>query len=301
VAISTSDSRRVRYLTAPFFASCLAANSAMAIDVAPLWDFSKPDLSEQRFRSALRTAAGDDALILQTQIARTYGLRKDFDKAREILRQIEPRIRSAGPEARARYELELGRTYASSAHAPDSQTPETREIARAAYLSALDQARAAKLDALSIDAIHMLAFVDTAPVDQLKWAQAALDVVDSSTQPEAKRWEASIRNNLGYALHQLGRYEEALTQFKAAVELREQGTDAQAKREARWMVAWTLRALDRVDEALEMQLQLERECDEAGQPDRYVFEELGILYQLKGDTKRSAHYRSRQAALNAKP
>ena len=43
----------------------------MAIDINALWDFSKPALSEERFRAALATAQGDDALILKTQIART--------------------------------------------------------------------------------------------------------------------------------------------------------------------------------------------------------------------------------------
>jgi tetratricopeptide (TPR) repeat protein len=149
------------------------------------------------------------------------------------------------------------------------------------------------LDGLSIDAIHMLAFVDTSPADQLKWAQSALAVVESSTQPAAKRWEASIRNNLGYALHQLNRYDEALIQFNAAVALREQGTNAEATRAAHWMVAWTLRALGRSDEAL----RLERECDDAGQPDPYVFEELEILYREKGDTGRAQHYQARRTAV----
>ena len=40
------------------------------IDVAPLWDFAKPEASEQRFRAALSGAQGDDVLVLQTQIAR---------------------------------------------------------------------------------------------------------------------------------------------------------------------------------------------------------------------------------------
>lgn len=36
----------------------------MALDVTSLWDHSKPELSEQRFRDALATASGDDALVL---------------------------------------------------------------------------------------------------------------------------------------------------------------------------------------------------------------------------------------------
>jgi tetratricopeptide (TPR) repeat protein len=275
----------------PLLAALLTtATTAMAIDLAALWDFRQPALSEQRLRAALAGATGDDALILQTQIARSYGLRGDFATAREVLKSLEPGVATAGPEARARYALELGRTYASATHPSELRTPAAQELARGSYEEALRIARAAGLDALAIDAIHMLAFVDTAPADQLRWAQEALAVVEGSSQPAARKWEASVRNNAGYALHQLGRFDEALVQFRQALVLREQGTDAQAIRIAHWMVAWTLRALGRADEALAIQLRLERECDAAKAPDRFVYEELALLYRAKGDAARADHY-----------
>lgn len=270
------------------------AMSAAAVDLAPLWDFNDPAASEQRFRAALASAQGDDVLILRTQIARSFGLRRDFDRARAELAAIEPQMAGAGPEARVRFALETGRSWASATHAPESQTDETRARARAAYETALATAREGALDGLAIDALHMLAFVDTAPADQLKWAQAALDVVEASSQPAAKRWEASLRNNLGYALHQLGRFDPALTQFRLALALRERQGDAPSIRVAYWMIAWTLRALRRPDEALAIQLRLEREGDAAGQPDPYVFEELEILYRERGDEERAQHYAQRR-------
>ena len=262
----------------------------MAMDLAPLWDFNKPELSEQRFRDALSTASGDDALILQTQIARSFGLRKDFAKAQDILKSIEKSAASAGPEARARYALELGRTYASATHPPESQTPESKKLALAAFERALETAKGAGLDGLAIDAIHMLAFVDTEPADQLKWGREALAVVMASNQQEAKKWEASIQNNIGYALHQLGRFDEALSTFKQALVIRERGTNAEAIRVAHWMIAWTLRAMGRMDGALAIQLRLEQECEAAKAPDPYVFEELETLYRARGDEVRAGHY-----------
>jgi len=256
--------------------------SAMAIDLAPLWNFSDPAQSEQRFRAALATATGDDALILQTQIARSYGLRQQFTQARDLLEALAGDMATAGPEARARHALELGRTFASATHPPESQTAEARTRARAAFEAALAAARTGQLDHLAIDALHMLAFVDTAPADQLKWAQQALAVAQASTQRQAKQWEASLRNNAGYALHQLGRLDEALAQFRHALQLREAGNDPAATRVARWMVAWTLRGLGRADDALAMQLALEADCQAAGAPDPYVFEELEILYRERG-------------------
>jgi tetratricopeptide (TPR) repeat protein len=270
----------------------------MPIDVAPLWDYDKPEVSERRFRAALATAAGDDVLIIQTQIARTFGLRGEFAQAREVLRSIEHDIAAAGPEARARYALELGRTYASATHPQDQQTVESKQQARTCFERALAIARTAELDALAIDAIHMLAFVDTAPSDQLKWAQQALSVVEASSQPAAKKWEASIRNNMGYALHQLGRYDAALDQFERAVELRKREGDPASTRVAYWMVAWTLRAMGRNDEALAIQLRLEQEADAAGAPDPYVYEELEILYRARQDDARARHYAELKQAIS---
>ena len=284
--------RQVFLLSGLFYVS-----SAMAIDLAPLWDFNQPELSEQRFRAALATASPDDALILQTQIARTYGLRGDIERARQILKSIEPQLATASPEVRVRYELEFGRTLASAKHKDELLTPAVKEQARARYLRALELAKAGQLDALAIDAVHMLAFVDTAPTDQLKWGEQALAIALASSQAAARKWEVSLRNNIGYALHQLKRYDEALAQFKQAVVLRERADDAEATRAAHWMVGWTLRALNRVDEALEIQLRLERECEAAGVPDPYVFDELEALYRAKGDEPTARRYAERRKQL----
>ncbi|MDZ7869374.1 MAG: hypothetical protein U5L02_09295 [Rheinheimera sp.] len=105
----------IRTMLVIFFA-CLVSSSALAVDTASLWDFNNPELSERRFQSALKTAKGDDVLIIQTQIARTYMLRKDFGKARQLLYSLEPQVESTGAGAQVRYWLELGRSYASHQH-----------------------------------------------------------------------------------------------------------------------------------------------------------------------------------------
>ena len=136
----------------------------------------------------------------------------------------------------------------------------------------------------------MLAFVDTDPADQLTRGLQALSVMEGSSQPATRQWEGSLRNNVGYALHQQGRYEEALAQFTLALAFREHAGNAEQIRVANWMVAWTLRALGRMDEALDIQLRLERECEVAGAPDPYVFEELESLYRARNDTARADAY-----------
>lgn len=101
--------------------------------------------------------------------------------------------------------------------------------------------------------------------------------VARSGGPDARRWEASLLNNLGMALHDAGDLEAALTAFEEAVVIREREGDTGKTRVARWMVGWTLRLLGRTGEALAMQRQLESELEAAGEHDPYVDEELALL------------------------
>jgi len=284
-------------MLASLIAATMPAPAAAAVDIGALWDFNDPAASEARFRAALQSAQGDDALVLHTQIARTHGLRRDFAQARNVLQGIAPAVEKAGFEARARHQLELGRSYASATHTPQSQTTEAREAARRAFRAAADAARAGGLDGLHIDALHMMAFVDTAPADQLRWAEAGLEIAEASSQRGAKAWEATLRHNAGVALNELGRHDEALAQFRRALALHEAAGRAVPTRIAHWMIAHTLRRVGRLDEALAMQLKLEAEWQATGDRDGHVFEELELLYCAKGDEARARHY----AALRRPP
>ena len=268
----------------------------MAIDVNPLWDHGNPELSESRFRAASVGASADDSLILQTQIARTFGLRSRFDEARGILAAIESQLGGASAEVGVRYFLELGRTYASPVHPEEARTTENRETARGHFMRAFERAKRAGLDFLAIDALHMMPMVDTEPALQLDWDLKAIDVMEKSSQPDAKRWEGSLRNNVGYAKHLMGDYDEALRQFRLSLAAHEKAGKVEAVRIAHWMIAWTYRAQKRYTEAIEIQLRLEREWDEAGEPDPYVFEELEQLYVAVQDDDKARHYRQRYEA-----
>lgn len=70
-----------------------------ALDVRALWDFADPARSEATFRGHLRGASGDLALSLQTQIARSLGLRSRLDEVHALLDQVEIPLPEAGPVA----------------------------------------------------------------------------------------------------------------------------------------------------------------------------------------------------------
>lgn len=275
----------------------LCAPAAQALDLDALWDYREPAASEQRFRAALARAEPREAFVLKTQIARSLGLRGEFGAARALLAELEPELPRSGAEGQVRHALELGRTFASAKHPQSALTAEAKGTARAHFARALHLAREAQLDALAIDAIHMMAFVDTAPLEQMHWAQEALAVVERSSEPQAKRWEASLRHNLGFALHRQQRYAEALVQFERALKLRQATGKAEDIHVARWMIAWTLRALGRREEALALQLALEANGAATGRPDPYVFEELEALYRAAGDETRAAAYATKRLEL----
>ena len=264
----------------------------MALNINALWDYSNPDVSEQRFITALDGASEDEKLLLQTQIARTYGIRRNFSKAREVLSSVEPKLQRASPELQVRYFLELGRTYASTMHPQDTQTPENLDAARSNFLRAHELAVHARLDFLAIDALHMMPSVDSEPGRQLEWNEKAVAYMERSDQADAKGWEGSLRNNVGYAKHLKGEYEAALAEFRLSRAAHERTGRVRNVRIADWMIAWTYRAQKKYAQALALQLELERAWEAAGEPDPYVFEELEHLYRALGDEPRAQQYGS---------
>lgn len=264
-----------------------------AMNIAEMWNFQDPTGTEIRFRSALETASGDTALILQTQIARTHGIRQQFAQAREILQQLEPQLQEAGVAVHVYYWIEWGRTFCSATHDQASQTETARNTAREAFLKAFALAKEAKFDSLALDALHMMAFVDNQPEELLAWNLKTLAFVQASSDPEAKKWEGSVHHNVGYGLHQVGRFTEALKHFELSKLAREKHGDASGARISRWMTAWTLRSLEQYQEAIEIQLQLEQECEAVGMPDPYVFEELATLFSILGDEAKLGHYQTK--------
>jgi tetratricopeptide (TPR) repeat protein len=262
----------------------------VSIDVQALWNYDRPDESEARFRRALETATGDDALILRTQIARTFGLRERCDEAHAELDAIADQLPAAGPEPRARARLERGRAFRTAGHPA---------AARPCFEEAFAIADAAKLEWLAADALHMLPLVETGIEAQIAGARRLLDYAGSATDPKARNWRGTGLHNLGVALNEAGRHEEALAVLEEALAFREQRSDVKRIRIARWMVAHTLRRLGRIDDALGLQLALAADGEAAGEADAHVFEELALLYEAKDDGAKAAHFREKQRSASA--
>jgi tetratricopeptide (TPR) repeat protein len=222
-----------------------------------LWDFDDPSGSEHRLAAAaadLGRATGHRA-ELATQLARALGLQGRFPDADAVLDAIgEPT-----GVVRVRVLLERGRLR-TSAGDPAAAVPLFRAAAEAA--------EAAGAVGLQVDALHMLAIADAGREEE--WAAVALAVVDASADPEVTRWACPLHTNLGWHLHDAGRWDEALAEFHQAHVASAPGDQEQI---ARWAIARCLRSLGRTAEALAIQHDLAAERPS----DPYVAEELGLL------------------------
>jgi tetratricopeptide (TPR) repeat protein len=240
----------------------------LASEILTLWDFADPAESERRFRALLERVEGDSeaAAIVRTQVARAQGLQRRFDDAHDTLDAAETMPATRGARVAVRLALERGRIFRSSGDP---------EKARPFFAAAFDRAGEAGEDALAIDAAHMIALVETDPALQATWNERALAMAEGSTDPLARRWRASLLNNMGWTRHGEGRFDEALDLFIRALVAREELGDAESIRVARWCVARAMRSVGRVEEALSAQRALHDASVEAGlPPDGFVFEEI---------------------------
>ena len=243
----------------------------VAVDLDALWDFGDPAASERRLESALAGATGTDAAVLRTQVARALGLQRRFDEAAAMLATVD-----AGDSAlvATHIDLERGRILNSGGDPA---------AARPHFLDALERAGAAGLEFLAADAAHMLAIIE--PGDAaVPWAERALAIARSADDPRARRWIGAVLNNLGWTMHDLGRYDEALGYFEQALAFQLEKGDPDRIRVGRWTVARCLRSLGRYDEALTIQRELRRDGPAAG----FIDEELGELLLVTGERAAAA-------------
>ena len=236
---------------------------SLMTDPSELWNFDDPAGSERRFRTAAETAEGTHRLVLLTQVARALGLQERYDEAHVLLDDLSV----ADPEVATRSALERGRLLRSAGD---------QEAARPHFEAAATTAREAGLEALLVDALHMVALA--APADeQQRLTEEALAVARAASDQAARDWDASLLNNLGMVHADAGDWQAALATFQEALAARERIGDAGRTRVAKWMIGWSLRNLGRTEEALSMQTALKAELEAAGEEDPYVDEELALL------------------------
>ena len=264
----------------------------MAADIDALWDYAKPAESEARFRAALKTETGDIALELETQIARTFSMRRDFTRANTVLDGVAARTSgNTAPRVRIRTLLERGRTLNSSGQF---------DKAKPLFSDAFRMAQRENELLLAIDAAHMFGFSKNLD-EAMSWNQVAMRLALTSELPRAIRWRASLANNMGSTERERGSLDAAAQHFDAALRAHQtSGTPLQV-RIAWWQVANVKRLQGKLDDALAIQQRLEQEMLAAKEPDEYVYQELAALYTALKRPDDAAKYTEKASSLKRKP
>lgn len=249
-------------------------------DFNDLWDYSDPAKTEEIFKNRLETKSADkDAIYtlqLQTQIARTYSLRGEFEQAHKILNTVETEMHGEDI-VEVRYLLERGRTF-NSAGQPEIAVP---LFTRAATLS--EQISA---EYYWIDALHMLG-IATPQSEQMDWNLKALNAAQNCSDERAKRWQGSLLNNIGWTYFDQEDYENALETFEQTAKFyQNKPNNLENYQIAQWSIAKTLRMLGRPDEGLNIL----RELEAAGKTDGFTEEEIGECLLAQNQPKDAAPY-----------
>lgn len=263
-----------------------------------LWDYDNPTDSEARFLAYLDehgdSISSDERLELQTQIARTFSLRREFDMAHQILDDVELKLTGNMPVASVRYFLERGRTFNSA-----------RELdqARTSFAEALRVSQAQGCDGYAVDAAHMIAITHGEnPDEALKWNRAAIELAESSADPAARRWRGSLWNNMGWAYFTREQFDLAHECFQRVVQHRQEEGTASELHHARWCLARCKRSLGFSEEALVLQQELLTAKKAIGETDGFVYEEIAeCLHRLNQEDEAKPYFRKAHELLSRDP
>lgn len=263
------------------------AERSTKLDIRALWNFDEPEESEKKFDALFdeqrEIASNDLKAEILTQKARAQGLQRHFDDARDTLSRARELLDGSPTSGNAAYFLEIGRVENSSGH---------KDTARPHFLRALELAEAAKEENLAVDAAHMMAIVETGTA-ALSWNERAIAMAEAASEPRARNWLGSLYNNLGWTYHDMGEYEKALDLFDRALKFREEKGNRSSILIARYCVAKCKRSMGAVEEALRMQLDIEREHASLGNEPGFCFEEIAECLLALGRDDEAVPYFSR--------
>jgi len=230
----------------------------------PHWQFDDPVASAATFRGLAEAASEPfERALWQTQLARALGLAGRLDQGHSVLDSIG----ANSPELDAWSAIERGRLHRSAGQ-PD--------LARPFFETSCELALQNHLDALRVDALHVLALVS--PIDeQIALTKQAITESQASADPQARAWLGSLLNNLGVALGEKGEWQSALEVFEQGLEVQKANGDQERISIARFMVGKALRKLGKIDQARSHMQTLKHDIEAVGQTDEFINAELDLL------------------------
>ncbi|KAJ3237567.1 hypothetical protein HDU81_009263 [Chytriomyces hyalinus] len=295
--------------------------SASPPALAGLCDWSKPVeteqvLSEYTGSHDLKASSPLEHAEFLTQIAHAQCLQRKFaealetlSKAKEIVddteNQIEDGLADSELDAdhpvlanarrvRIRILLEKGRVMHTKGDLDASIAP-FRTVLQLSRIGSDPET----LSCYFVDALHMLALVETDPDDKFGLLERSIAEAKKSKSRETRVLLASLYSSQAWFLHdEAQNYEGALECFEIALGHSKEffggasGMDRAFVQRAEWSVARCKRSLGLNEDALVMLEKLDDDTD-------YVCEEKAILYQTLGQSDKAREYAAKAIALLA--
>jgi len=281
-------------------------------DIDAAWKLGALDSIEKQLELLVGKSLkqSDKSVHIQalSQMALVSALQKKFTLAHEILDKAQDQVNPNDDLATVRLLLERGRVFQQQVYA-GLQSKQVEEVeaynaqARSYFKLAYQLSAQCGFDRFSIDAAHMIAIMQPGIEDKIQWNQRAIDIIEKTEESVARSWGGSLYNNLGQNYFDNGQYEKSLEAYQKSLECRQDQQDVSNSLFAKWTVARSLRMLDRCDEALVMQLELEQVYGDASDSDYlgmnpdifiltrgFVFQELAEIYKVLGDVEKTRHY-----------
>jgi tetratricopeptide (TPR) repeat protein len=242
------------------------------------WDFENLQACEQKIRAllvnetSLETAATSrpENLIL---LARVQGLQRLFTEAASTLQIARSLLRideeQSANSAEIKFLIEQGRLFSLSMNHSQSLTY---------YLKAWEQSLKLNDPYYSIEAAMLLS-ISQSPKLQNEWLKKAIDLGETTQSMVAKKWLPILYAMDGWNSFDFRRFDESLQNFKKSLESLIDEQSPTVSIGLRWNIARALRALNRNQEALDLQVTLSTELSLLGKTNGHIYLEIAECNQ----------------------
>ena len=218
----------------------------------------------------------DKSMYLQmlSQIALAQGMQQNFDLAHKTLDMADGLLEPRYKLAQMRLILGRGRVYCLSGNT-DKALP--------LFIKSYEQAKLNKdFDFYTVYAALYAAIVANDVNDKIKWNQIAIALAEKTNDKRCQTWLGNAHNSLAANYIEVEKYSEALESFEKCKAYAGERSDPFVIRDTSWGIARSLRSLNQLEKALEIQkdllIQYEDISSKQLMPVEWVRHGRGLVY-----------------------
>ena len=248
-------------------------------DIDGFWASDDLTVTESKIRQNIpnkpESAWTPEEIGSLTQLARVQNLQEKNEEAKATLDRART-LFALCPQNPARVRTEIRLLLEEGRHLWLARNPAK---AQNIFSQAWTMANESNEPFFAIDAAIMLSLCQPKKF-QNDWLQKALNMAETTTDEKAKLWLTQVYVLNGWHFFDFRRFDEALDSFNKALARPRGNGETSDLFMIRWCIGRTLRGLNRVAEALDVQTQIKTDLSIIGRVNGYVFLELAECLQL---------------------